>query len=174
MLTTALSFYLVAALGDVVISLFLVQLFLWDPKWFPGKRASKTEVIFYDGGCGLCHKTILAVLEDERDKPIFNFSPLEGETFFKNVPLETRVGLPDSLLVLTDTGELLMKSRGIMHIGQRLGGLWRLGAALLWLIPLPIRDLGYDVVASVRKKIFATPTTACPLVPEIFQSKFLP
>ena len=49
-----------------------------------------------------------------------------------------------------------------------MGGLWALLGALLWLIPRPLRDLGYDAVGAVRYRVFGRSADLCPIVaPEI-------
>ncbi len=173
-LTLFVALYLIAALGDIVLSLLLVQFFLFDPKWVPGKSAGTPETIFYDGHCGLCHRAVLFALEEDRSGELFRFSPLGGDTFLGAITPDRRAELPDSIVVVTASGELLTKSRAVAHIGMALGGLWRLGAVILRLIPHGVADLGYDLVARYRKRIFRAPDTVCPLIPEQLAARFLP
>ena len=173
-LTTLLAIYLIAALGNLCAPLLLVQLFLFDPLWIPGRVGTNSEKLFYDGDCGLCHHFVLFLLAEDRDGTRFVFSPLQGEAFLRDIPEQRRIGLPDSIVILTETGEILVKSAAVVHVGMRLGGLWRFGAAILWCIPLPIRNLGYDFVARVRKRIFAAPAATCPIVPDTLIRRFLP
>ena len=68
---------------------------------------------------------------------------------------QERADLPDSMLVHTVDGSLLMRSAGVIHILRRLGSIWSLWAALLWIVPKPIRDVGYDLFARYRKRWFS-------------------
>jgi predicted DCC family thiol-disulfide oxidoreductase YuxK len=43
----------------------------------------------------------------------------------------------------------------------------------LSLVPRGLRDLAYDAIASVRKKIFGTTEEVCPLVPSPLRARFL-
>ncbi|MDE3109751.1 MAG: DUF393 domain-containing protein, partial [Acidobacteriota bacterium] len=108
------------------------------------------ETLFYDGHCALCHGAVKFALKHDRSGVAFRFAPLQGETFMVRVPEEARKNLPDSIVVLTIQGELLVRSGAFIHILARLGGRWRLAAALLRVIPRPARDAAYDFIARIR------------------------
>ncbi len=171
---TAVTLYLVAGLGLIVSPLLLVQVILFDPSWIRGRPSSALDRLYYDGKCGFCHRTVLFVLTEDRDGSSFRFSPLQGDSISRLLPENRRAGLPDSVVVLTEGGELFVKSDAIVRVGMRLGGLWRVGAALLRIIPKSVRDFTYDVVARHRGKLFASPSTACPLLPDALMQRFEP
>ena len=129
------------------------------------------DIIFYDGECGLCHGSVQRLLE--RDKQhLFQFAPLQGETFLRAIAPELRSRLPDSLVVVTSSGQLLVRSAAAIHVLRRLG--FKLAAMLVWLIPKPLRDAVYDVIARHRRDLSARPKTLCPVVPENLREQFLP
>jgi predicted DCC family thiol-disulfide oxidoreductase YuxK len=133
---------------------------------------SDHDIIFYDGDCGLCHGLVRFILP--RDKAgRFRFAPLQGETLSRVIPPEQRAALPDSLVVLTPSGELLMQSEATIHMLRRLGGPYRLIAGLLWLLPRALRNRLYDFIARRRKQWFRAPTTVCPVVPQDLRARFL-
>lgn len=103
----------------------------------------------------------------------FRFAPLGGATFQARVPPSARSGLPDSLVVFTTEGSLLTRSAGVLHLLRRLGGAWRVLAALSGLVPRPLRDAAYDFVARIRFRLFDRPDDACPLVPPHLRGRFL-
>ena len=39
------------------------------------------DVVFYDGGCGFCQRSVLHLLDADPDGALFVYAPLEGETF---------------------------------------------------------------------------------------------
>jgi len=149
-------------------------LFLFEPAWIQPRRSSAQELVFYDGECGLCHRAVRFLLSEDVDGRAFALAPLQGETFAAKVSAEQRAQLPDSLIVLCDDGRLLTNSSGIVHMLLALGGLWRVAGSLLFLIPKPLRDAGYRFIASIRKRIFATPKSLCPLLPPELGARFLP
>jgi predicted DCC family thiol-disulfide oxidoreductase YuxK len=130
------------------------------------------SMVFYDGACGLCHRTVRFAIARDRDGSRFRFAALGGETFRRLVPETARVGLPDSIVVLTPDGRLLTRSAAVVHILERIGGTWRLPAELLSLIPRGIRDLGYNGIARIRYRLFARPTEACPVTPPTLRTRF--
>jgi len=131
------------------------------------------DLLFYDGGCGLCHRTVVFVLRHDPDGHAFRFAPLGGETFEQSVPAGQREGLPDSIVVCTATGRTLVRSEAVIHIGERLGGGWRFLSRLARLVPRMLRDAAYDGIARIRFRLFARPAGVCPAVPPGLRSRFL-
>jgi predicted DCC family thiol-disulfide oxidoreductase YuxK len=134
---------------------------------------TEPEVLFYDGGCGLCHRAVRFVLAADRAER-FRFAPLQGETFRERIPEGQRAGLPDSLVLRTAEGAILTRSSATLHVLRRLGGPWRALAAQGGLVPRPLRDARYDLIARIRLRLFARPDDFCPLVPKELRSRFLP
>jgi predicted DCC family thiol-disulfide oxidoreductase YuxK len=133
---------------------------------------SDYDIIFYDGGCGLCHGLVRFILP--RDKAgRFRFAPLQGETLKRAVAAEQRASFPDSVVVLTASGEPLMQSEATIYVLHRLGGMYPLVAALFRLLPKSLRNRLYDFIARRRKQWFRAPTTVCPVVPKDLRARFL-
>ena len=116
------------------------------------------SLLLYDGLCGFCDRTIQFIEAHERNHTM-QFATLQGEFaegLFKKYPAFRGV---DSLIVVQVTPaenalHLLVRSDAVIAIGQYLGGPWRAAAALLRLIPRPVRDRGYDAIAKRRFRIF--------------------
>ncbi len=131
-----------------------------------------TEIVFFDGGCGLCHGFVrFVVVRDARGA--FSFAPLGGTTFAATFASSERAAVPDSVVVRTADGRTLVRSSAVVHVLGRLGGGWRVAAAALRVVPRPLRDVGYRAVATVRRRLFAAPKTACPVVPPHLRARFL-
>jgi predicted DCC family thiol-disulfide oxidoreductase YuxK len=130
------------------------------------------SMVFYDGACGLCHRTVRFAIARDRDGSRFRFAALGGEAFHRLVPEPARAGLPDSIVVLTPDGRLLTRSAAVVHILERIGGSWRLSGGLLNLIPRGIRDLGYNGIARIRYRLFSKPPDACPVTPPTLRKRF--
>lgn len=133
-----------------------------------------TEILFYDGHCGLCHRGVKFVLKRDRSGAAFRFAPLQGATFLARVPADQRAALPDSMAVQTAAGALLIRSDALVHILRRLGGAWKALGAMLAIVPRPLRDLAYNFVARTRRRMFARPSDLCPLLPPEFSQRFYP
>ena len=133
-----------------------------------------SELLFYDGHCGLCHRAVKFVLKHDRSGNAFRFAPLQGSTFQSRVFPEQRAALPDSIVVLTDVGSLLVRSDAFIHILRRLGGGWRFLAGIVDVIPRSLRDLAYDFIARVRYRVFGKRDDLCPIVPPDLRARFDP
>src|SRR5262245_41100591 len=133
-----------------------------------------SERIYFDGECGLCHRWVLFVLRRERGRELFHFAPLQGPTFAAELPAAERAKFPDSIVVHAADGRWLVRSQAVLHVLARVGGAWGALAKLGGLVPRFLRDWCYDRVAAVRKRFFARPETACPLVPAELARRFDP
>jgi predicted DCC family thiol-disulfide oxidoreductase YuxK len=130
--------------------------------------------VFFDGACGLCHFAVRFLMARDKTGTRFRYAPLGGLTFEQTLTASQRNGLPDSLVIHTPDGRVLLRSRAARYALSRLGGLWSVISALLRVVPVPLLDLAYDGVARVRRRLFAQPTTACPVVPEALRSRLDP
>ena len=81
------------------------------------------------------------VLKHDHSGTAFRFAPLQGETFQARVPVDQRANLPMSVVVQTRDGALLMRSDACVHVLRRLGGGWKVIAALVAVVPRPLRDV---------------------------------
>ncbi len=132
------------------------------------------EIVFYDGHCGLCDRAVKFVLKHDRSGRAFRFAPLQGTTYASRVSAERRARLPDSIVVLTENGDILTRSDAFVHIFRKLGGGWRALAKALALIPRPLRDLIYDFIARIRYRIFGKRDELCPIMPPELSARFDP
>jgi len=136
--------------------------------------AQKSEYVFYDGHCGLCHRAVKFILKHDCSGSAFRFAPLQGETIQSRVPADRLASLPDSFVVLTRDGTLLMRSNASLYILQSLGGGWKTLAKVLGVVPRGLRDLAYDFVARIRYRVFGRRDDLCPIVPPDLRARFDP
>ena len=192
-----------AAIGwdAIAAGVWLTSLLAFDPGWLPprsralsgategaggGAEAGATTAptactarLFYDGDCGFCHRSVRFVLAEEsplRPDRLLHFAPLESRAFealLERHP-SLRGDLPDSIVLELEDGTLRTRSAAVLEIAARLGGLWRALAALGSLLPRSVLDRAYDVVARVRKRIFARPKDSCPILPPGLRQRFDP
>lgn len=117
----------------------------------PNTSASNESVVFFDGVCGLCSHTVDFLLRlDSRAR--LKFAPLQGQTAEELVPEKVREDL--NTFVFASNGKLHYRSGAMAQILMTIGGFWKLLGALLWLIPFPLRNLGYRLVARYRYRMF--------------------
>ncbi|MBI3758117.1 MAG: DUF393 domain-containing protein [Deltaproteobacteria bacterium] len=148
-------------------------MFTFHLSWTAPLKTAGEDTIFYDGHCGLCHRTVRLLLAKDHGGERFRFAPLESNAFAAAVPEAQRQALPDSLIVLTGAGSLFTRSAAVIYLLRRLGGRWRVLGEVLAYIPMTLRDIGYDSVAGIRYRLFSPPAQACPLIPPELQGRFL-
>ena len=131
-------------------------------------------LVFYDGHCGLCHRSVLFALRRDVDGSRFRFAPLQGPTFASEVALLDDFDASDSIVVLGEDGSLHQQSDAVILILEKIGGIWRHLGRVLATLPQRPRDGVYRGIAKLRKWIFRQPPGLCPLVPSTLNERFLP
>jgi predicted DCC family thiol-disulfide oxidoreductase YuxK len=132
--------------------------------------AKDRPIIFFDGVCGLCNQFVDFVIRRDRAE-LFRFAPLQGETARERLP---EADLRDlNTVVLWEAQGVFRKSTAAARILARLGGAWRFAGALIRVIPRPLRDVGYTLVARYRYALFGKKET-CRVPTPAERSRFLP
>lgn len=108
-------------------------------------------IVFFDGVCGLCNHFVSFAVKRDHAR-VLRFAPLQGQTSSRVVSEEVRTGL-DTLVFLQGTSTHY-RSGAVARILMQLGGIWRILGTAMWLIPSPLRDLGYRIVARFRYRLF--------------------
>ena len=127
---------------------------------------STPQIILYDGICGLCDRFVRFVLKrDKHDR--FRFASLQSE--FASTILQ-RHGINPQILDTTylvrsyntPQEHLLARNDAVVAVFTELGGIWKIWAWLLQLLPKSFRNWRYNLVARYRYRIFGKYNT-CPL-----------
>jgi predicted DCC family thiol-disulfide oxidoreductase YuxK len=133
---------------------------------------AEPDWIFYDGSCGLCHHLVKFVIARGDAGRQFHFAPLFGDRYRRFEHVIGKNIQSDSVVVLTASGRTLTRSTAAAYILRALGGIWFAMGWLLQLVPEPLRDAGYSLVARTRHKLFARPQGSCPIMPPEFRQRF--
>jgi predicted DCC family thiol-disulfide oxidoreductase YuxK len=154
--------------AELSLGMVLLHLFTFDPAWIPGRYRQRKDLVLYDGSCALCHGATRFLLAEDRSGSAFMFAPLQGTT-----AAAERSGLPDSIAVKTEAGEILTRWVAVQYLLARLGGLWRVAGLALRVVPRVLGDRFYDLVAATRYWIFGRQRDACPILPTDLRARFL-
>jgi predicted DCC family thiol-disulfide oxidoreductase YuxK len=135
-------------------------------------------ILLYDGVCGLCNRLVQFILKRDR-ADFFRFASLQSEFAARILARhEADSKFETVYVVLPDdppkqqSESLLLRSEAVTFVLSQLGGIWPAAASLLRLIPRPIRDWAYGIVARHRYRIFGR-YDACPLPTPETRSRFL-
>jgi predicted DCC family thiol-disulfide oxidoreductase YuxK len=118
----------------------------------------ETDVMLLDGDCGLC--THVAVFLHPRlvDKSSIRFLAIESEEGQSLIATFTDKFQQANSVYLIRNGKPYMRSAAGIRAILYLKWYYRMWYPLLWLIPLPIRNIGYRIIARYRHKIFKRPS----------------
>ncbi len=121
-------------------------------------QAQGKTVIFYDGVCGLCNFFVKFVLSNS-EEGVFAFASLQSDFADEELKKHGVNSLDlNSVYVLTEYGDpsnkALSRSDAVIHILKKLKSPYPLLATIIGIIPRPVRDFGYSMVAKFRYKIF--------------------
>jgi predicted DCC family thiol-disulfide oxidoreductase YuxK len=161
--------------ADAGAGMLMLHFLAFDPAWVKGTEERRTATIFYDGGCGLCHRFVRFALAEDPEGRYFRFAPLESDAFsaFRKVSTQTELlDSIDSVVLSLPNGDLLVRAAATLEIGKRLGGIWRVAAIAARAVPLRVLDAAYDGIAKIRHRFFATPADTCPILPARIRDRF--
>lgn len=173
MLAMHFALILLIDFADLSLGMVILHLFTFDPSWIKGCSGEEPEIMFYDGECGLCHRAVRFNLAEDMDGRAFRYAPLQGTTFEASLSSDQRATIADSVVVLRRDGTVLQRSDAIAHMLVCLGGYWGLVGRVMRIIPRALRDLVYDGIASIRRRVFSKPAGLCPMLPPHLASRFL-
>jgi predicted DCC family thiol-disulfide oxidoreductase YuxK len=138
-------------------------------------EAASISVVLYDGVCGLCNRLNQFLLKRDRHDR-FRFASLQSEAATELLRRHgTDAADLDTVYVVVDYGKpserLLSRSDAIMHLLERLGGIWSL-ISVGRILPKSIRNAFYDIVATNRYRVFGK-YDVCLMPEERYKKKFL-
>ena len=118
---------------------------------------TKRDVLFLDGDCGLCHG--LAFFMDDRlaiDSDI-SYRPIQSPEVQDIISNFTDRQQKADTVYLVRANKVYIRSSAAIRCLLYLKWYWKLWFPILWLIPLPVRDTIYRMIAMIRYQIFKKP-----------------
>lgn len=109
-------------------------------------------IILFDGVCNLCNRAVDLVIRHDRRRE-FRFASLQSPLAQLRLRELGHAGNPLDSIVLIDGDRLSTESTAILRIAARLSWPWPL-LSVFWLVPRPVRDWVYRVVAKHRYRWF--------------------
>jgi predicted DCC family thiol-disulfide oxidoreductase YuxK len=132
-------------------------------------------IVLYDGVCGLCNQLVQFLLKRD-DRDLFQFASLQSDAASQLLQRHGTDAVDlDTVYIVVDYGQpgerLLSRSDAIIHLLQRLGGIWSFVAAGK-ILPKALRDSFYKFVATNRYRVFGK-YDVCLMPDEKYKNKFL-
>jgi len=124
-------------------------------------------IILFDGVCNMCVWSIQFIISRDT-KDLFRFASMqsiEGEKMLQ------KYSLGINSIILIQNGVVKNKSSAVLHILYHLNTIWKF-LIIFYIIPYPIRDLLYAMIAKTRYIIFGK-RDKCMVPDDSINSKFL-
>lgn len=127
-------------------------------------------VVLFDGTCAFCERSVRFIAtRDPGGYFLFGASQNPPAQALLAKFGETRESTRS--IILVEDGQLYRKSTAVLRIARRLPLPWSLAAVFL-LVPRPIRDAAYAVVAAVRHRV-AGRSNACEIPPPELRARLI-
>jgi len=127
-------------------------------------------VLLFDGVCNLCNGLVQFVIKRD-SKGKIRFAALQSQAG-RAFPKKHKLPIQElETLVLVKDGKALTKSSGALTLLRELGGVWS-WFYIFMIIPIPIRNWVYDLVARNRYSIFGQ-SKACMIPTPDMKRRFL-
>ena len=114
------------------------------------RKARMQDIILFDGECAYCDRWVRWILKRDQHKR-FRFVALKSG---EGISLRKAHDVPDHIdsIVLLSDGRVHLRSCAAWRVLEALPG-WRAAAIVLRIVPRPLRDLGYDLIARNRHRL---------------------
>ncbi len=135
-----------------------------------GMEAPANPLVLFDGVCNLCNHSVQTILRHDRHAR-FRFASLQsplGEKLRGDFGIDREK--VDSV-ILVEGGRWYKESDAALRIAHGLGGPWRL-FGVFRLVPRPLRDAAYRLIARNRYRWFGKTETCWVPTPEL-RGRFL-
>lgn len=135
-----------------------------------GMEAPAHPLVLFDGVCNLCNRSVQTILRHDR-RARFRFASLQsplGEKLRDDLGIDRQK--VDSV-ILVEGGRWYKESDAALRIANGLGGLWR-AFRVFRLVPRPLRDAAYRLIARNRYRWFGKTETCWIPTPEL-RGRFL-
>ncbi|HZS48949.1 MAG TPA: DCC1-like thiol-disulfide oxidoreductase family protein [Blastocatellia bacterium] len=131
-------------------------------------------VLLYDGVCGFCNKTIQTILKNDQ-KGTLRFAALQSDYGQSVIARHQELKSVDSVVWVESDGnggeKVSIRSRAALKVMNYLGGIWKL-FLVFYIVPAPIRDIFYNLIAKYRYRFFGKYDT-CLLPDKQVRARFI-
>ena len=127
-------------------------------------------IVLFDGTCAFCERSVKFIARRD-PSGYFRFGASQSAA---GIGLLAEHGLTRQStrsMVLVEDGKVYLRSTATLRIARRLPFPWSLAGALL-VVPRPVRDAAYAVVAAIRHRL-AGKSNACEIPPPEIRARLI-
>ena len=126
-------------------------------------------VILFDGTCAFCERSVRFIAS--RDNGYFKFGASQNPEGQELLAKHGTSREAARSLILIEDGQIYLRSTAALRVAGHLSPPWRYARVLL-LVPRPIRDAVYRVIAAIRHQI-AGQSNACEIPPPEIRARLI-
>ena len=128
------------------------------------------KIIYFDGICNLCNWWVRFVIKHDK-KRVFSFAQLQSKYAADHIEHANGQYIKLKSIIYQDHHIFYTKSNAVLKIIKDMGGVWRL-FYILRIIPSPLLDWAYDLIARNRYHWFGKKNN-CMIPPPEVKDRFL-
>ena len=116
-----------------------------------------TDILLLDGDCGLCHRLAIFMEKHLDSMKKIKFQSIESSSsqeLIQNFPKNQQN--MDTVYLYTK-GKSYTRSSAAIRCLLFLKWYWKIWFPIFWIVPLPLRDFIYTIIAKNRHRIFSKP-----------------
>ena len=115
------------------------------------------DVLLLDGDCGLCHRLAQFIDKRRASDADLAYRPILSEDAQKLIAtFPEKQQNADTVYIIRNGKSYIRSAAGIRAL-LYMKWYWRVWFPIVWLIPLPLRDIAYVVIAKNRHRVFSKP-----------------
>ena len=116
-----------------------------------------TNVLLLDGDCGLCHRLAMFMNKNLDSMKKITFQPIESSSSKELIQSFPKKQQNMDTVYLCMNGKSYTRSSAAIRCLLFLKWYWKIWFPLIWIVPLPLRNFVYKIIAKYRHRIFSKP-----------------
>ncbi|OIJ14387.1 thiol-disulfide oxidoreductase [Anaerobacillus alkalilacustris] len=127
------------------------------------------KIILFDGICNFCRHSVQFIIKRDKNA-VYKFASIQSD-IGREIVYKHNISTNIDSLILIENNQCYYQSTAVLKICKHLKGEWKLLYCLL-VVPRPIRNYLYEIVAKNRYKWFGQ-TDSCSLPSPELKNRFL-
>ena len=128
------------------------------------------NIILFDGFCNLCSGVVKFIIRNDRGL-VFKFAAIQSPMIQQLLKKHGMLNNTADTFVYFKEGVVYIKSKAALELLKTLGWPWKAGYFFI-IIPRPVRDFMYDLIARSRYRLFGKKDSCMVSLPE-YKNRFI-
>ena len=120
-------------------------------------RFSSVDILLLDGNCGLCNRLAIFMNSNLNTSKKIKFLPIDSDQAQDLIKTFKKKQQDIDTVYLYRNGKSYTMSSAAIRCLLYLKWYWKIWFPFFWIVPLPLRNIVYKIVAKYRHYIFSKP-----------------